>query len=309
MRPSQLGTVTKTARLALRFLAWAGLVGAPAACPAGHPWGPCESKKRRYLPFHCTHKEASGHRGGRGRRAPPRPPCNKKKSWRAWCPLAGQLPDSVGPQELVELLFWFSQLQPIQSVSCWTGVERGTVRRAFQVFRAWLASHLASRWVDPLGGPGLVVVVDEACVTKIKRSRALRGRHTAPMHTWLLAGVELDLATRRLTGRCFLRPVRNRRRETIERVLRAVLRPGAEVWTDEWASYSWIGAEGSGFVRHAVCHSRGEFVDAAGRGTNAIEGLFSRVRRALRRQDTRFPARGDYGPQLAEFAWRLQFPA
>ena len=70
MRPSQLGTVTKTARLALRFLAWAGLVGAPATCPAGSPWGPAEAKKRRYLPLHCPHKEAPRHPGGRRRQAP-----------------------------------------------------------------------------------------------------------------------------------------------------------------------------------------------------------------------------------------------
>ena len=51
-------------------------------------------------------------------------------------------------------------------------------------------------------------------------------------------------------------------------------------------------------------HSHGQFVDAEGRGTNAIEGLWSRAKRMLRRLDTRFPPREAYGGLLAEFLWR-----
>ena len=65
---------------------------------------------------------------------------------------------------------------------------------------------------------------------------------------------------------------------------------------------------GSGFVRHKVVHSHGEFRDAAGRGTSAVEGLFSRVKKLLRQLDTRFPAKGHYGPLLGEFLWRSQWP-
>jgi hypothetical protein len=162
----------------------------------------------------------------------------------AFCPLAGRLPNSVGPGVLLELLFWFAVKTPVQAAAAFTGVERGTVRRVFYALRLQLLEFLAASFNGQLGGPGRVVVVDETCVTRPKRSRTLHGRRTRPMQIWVVAGVELDLQTRKLTGRAFLRLVNNRSRATMEHVLRTLLVPGAEVWTDDWAAYQWLDEEG-----------------------------------------------------------------
>ena len=50
----------------------------------------------------------------------------------------------------------------------------------------------------------------------------------------LIGAVELRIfpdGKRELTGRGFVRVVRNRRRATIERLVRACVKPGTEVWT------------------------------------------------------------------------------
>ena len=39
--------------------------------------------------------------------------CRQAASWRKFCPVADLLPDSIGPQKLVTLLYWFSQLTAI----------------------------------------------------------------------------------------------------------------------------------------------------------------------------------------------------
>ena len=290
MRPRQLSRLVDTAAQALRFLAWAGLLGAPEACPRGHKWG-AHGSGGAFATFHCTHRRPSAARGGRGKkRGEPRPMCNAKRSWRAarpdptersppragpsrrtrsagptssarprgssragfampcpaeaFCPLAGRLPNSVGPGVLLELLFWFAVKTPVQAAAAFTGVDRGTVRRVFYVLRLQLLEFLAASFNGQLGGPGRVVVVDETCVTRPKRSRTLHGRRTRPMQIWVVAGVELDLQTRKLTGRAFLRLVNNRSRATMEHVLRTLLVPGAEVWTDDWAAYQWLDEEG-----------------------------------------------------------------
>jgi len=62
----------------------------------------------------------------------------------------------------------------------------------------------------------------------------------------------------------------------------------------------------SGYPRYAVNHSAGQTVDAEGRGTNAVEGLFARVKRFLRRHHMRHPQRSRYGGMFAEFLWRHQ---
>ena len=159
--------------------------------------------------------------------------------------MAQQLPRSLGPRELVEQLFWFAQRVTVQQITAWTDVDRGTVRKVHKAVRLWLVQALATTFTGLLGGPGLVVVVDETLVSRRKRSRALRGRWTRPMQIWVVGGVELDLATRKVTGRAFLRLVQNRSRETIERILRTVVRPGAELWTDDWGSYGWLDEPGA----------------------------------------------------------------
>ena len=153
------------------------------------------------------------------------------------------MPTSLHPSTLVKkLLFWFSQQAPIQSVSNYLQVERRLVSTWFDHIRAWLAVWLAKSTVDLLAGEGYAVVIDECWLSRQKRSRGIRGRTTKPQKILVLGGTEINLETRRETGRCFLRIVQNRRAETIQRVVQSLCRKGCEIFTDEWSGYDWLDA-------------------------------------------------------------------
>jgi hypothetical protein len=71
-----------------------------------------------------------------------------------------------------------------------------------------------------------------------------------------------------------VRVVRNRRRATIEHIVRHCIKPGTECWTDEWNGYHWMNAPDSGYRRFAVNHRLGEVVDDEGVLATVSNGLF-----------------------------------
>ena len=118
----------------------------------------------------------------------------------------------------------------------------------------------------------------------------------------IFGGVELNIATRKQTGRVFLKHVANRKSETLRRVIEHTVLPGTEVWTDDYPSYNFLTA--AGYRHFTVNHSVGEVATEEKQGTNSVEGLFSRCKRFLKQTYTRMPTKGDYGLLLAEFVWR-----
>ena len=314
MVPDQLVLVAGTCCLALEFLAWAKLLWAPAVCPRGHDWRPREKKAQKSsnpkvegAHFQCVWRPESPNKPGRPRaehalfQKPAQ--CRECRTWRQWCPLALGMPTSIHPSTLVKLLFWFSQEIPIQAVSNYVQLDRHTVSTWFDHIRAWLAVWLAQSTVDLLGGEGYAVVIDECWLSRQKRSRGIKGRVTKPQKILVLGGMEINLETRRETGRCFLRIVQNRRAATIERVVRSLCRKGCEIWTDEWSGYDWLDACPD-YTHYAVNHSKGEVVKTGGQGSNPCESLFSRLRRHLRQRGIRSRQKKAYGLLLSEFMWR-----
>ena len=71
--------------------------------------------------------------------------------------------------------------------------------------------------------------------------------------------------------------VDSRDRATLEAIIRATVRFGAEVRTDSFASYDWLTE--AGYNHKRVNRSTGQFVAEDGSGTNSIEGLFMRTKK------------------------------
>ena len=127
-----------------------------------------------------------------------------------------------------------------------------------------------------------------------------------------MAGVELDgpWAGRKQTGKAFCVIVQDHAALTFRQVIEAHVQPGSTVWTDGHASYLWLD-EDARFVHESVIHRRGEFArlraDSVVISTNAIEGLFSRMKRMLRVHHA-IPRQSEgYGEHLGEFLWRSRF--
>jgi len=147
-----------------------------------------------------------------------------------------------------------------------------------------------------VGGPGHVVHVDESVVTKRKYHR---GR--AIPQVWALGIYDSTLRVG------YVAIVRNRRAATIMEHIERVVRPGTEIWTDQFASYQGLGNVGgvAPYVHRTVNHSK-NFVDpVTGVCTNAVETFWSRLKGFMRRLGVMSsPFMDEY---LDQFMWAQHF--
>ncbi|CAK9038139.1 DDE_Tnp_IS1595 domain-containing protein, partial [Durusdinium trenchii] len=89
----------------------------------------------------------------------------------------------------------------------------------------------------------------------------------------------------------------------------AYVRP-SRIYTDGGSNFHWINDDGD-YQHSTVIHADGEFAKTTAEGwrvsTNAVEGLFSLVKRMLRTYRAGLPTKESYGPYLAEFLFRFKF--
>jgi transposase-like protein len=100
-----------------------------------------------------------------------------------------------------------------------------------------------------IGGPGVIVELDESKLAKRKYHRGHRVDGV-----WILGGIE-----RTAERRVFIEKVECRDAETLLEVISRRILPGSIVYTDMWRAYSGI-TERLGLVHHVVNHSI-EFVN------------------------------------------------
>lgn len=112
-----------------------------------------------------------------------------------------------------------------------------------------------------LGGPGVIVEIDESKFGKRKYS------HGHPVEgVWVVGGVE-----RTPERKCFMMTIPNRNAETMKNIITNHVLPGSIIHTDFWRAYNGI-VEWEMFYGHrAVNHEEG-YVNSEGTHTNTIEG-------------------------------------
>ena len=158
---------------------------------------------------------------------------------------------------------------------------------------AWRMAHEIRKLMAELDVNALFgkVEADETYIGG-KRSGGKRGRG-AP-------GKTVVVGMKQRQGPVKSQVVPDAKRRTIEPIIRANVRQGSAVHTDEWWAYRRLGAHG--FKHEAVNHGAEEWV----RGdchTNSIEGYWSQVKRSIR--GTHIHVSGKHLPKyLAEFDFR-----
>ena len=115
---------------------------------------------------------------------------------------------------------------------------------------------------------------------------------------WVFGGIE------RQSGKCFLVEVPDRKRETLEGMIRQYILPGTHIISDGWAPYAHIEELGNGIYTHDVIVHERHFVDPEDINihTQNVENLWMRVKRKLRRQYGTSHAL--FSSYLHEFMWR-----
>ena len=232
--------------------------------------------------------------------------CSFKRSVRTFSSFSHMFPNSIGPSQLVRLFYWFSQRLQIGQLNEYCGLAPNTGSDCCSVIRRFLTKRVLRQInTEKLGDrEDTVVCIDETFFTSPKVNVAgFHGRETAGHQKIVLGMYEINRITRKGTGRCHLMLIPTNSRAAVEAAIRKHVAVGAEIWTDGAKCYEWIDAPNSGYTRQFVVHSAGEFV----RGevsTNAVEGLFSRVKRFNRIIGVQNICKSNYGDYLGEFLWR-----
>jgi transposase-like protein len=145
---------------------------------------------------------------------------------------------------------------------------------------------------EPIGGPGVIVEIDES---KFGKRKYHRGHRVDGV--WVFGGIE-----RTPERRIFVKVVENRTEKVLLKVLRDNVRPGSIIYSDMWSGYRNIERElemEHRTVNHSEC-----FVDPdTGVHTNTVEGMWNGFKLKIpprRRTST------EIGPNLLEIVWRRQ---
>jgi transposase-like protein len=167
------------------------------------------------------------------------------------------------------------------------GFSSATVTDFFGHIRELVADALDDEDIV-VGGPGIVVEIDESKFGKRKQNR---GHHVEG--AWVLGGVE-----RTEERKVFLRVVEKRDAHTLRSVILRHVLQGSIIITDFWRGY--LGLEEHGYIHQRVNHSE-SFVNAEnGACTNTIEGTWSGIKRAIPVRNRTMTC----GNHLWEFIWR-----
>lgn len=141
-----------------------------------------------------------------------------------------------------------------------------------------------------IGGPGIIVEIDESKFGKRKYNRGHRVEGV-----WVVGGVE-----RTEKRAMFVEVVSDRTAETLLDIIMRRVHPGSVVHTDLWKGY--LGIESLlGLDHYTVNHSKCYVDPISGCHTNTIEGTWNgiKIRVAPRNRNAR-----DMTEHLLEFIWR-----
>ena len=143
-----------------------------------------------------------------------------------------------------------------------------------------------------IGGPGIIVEVDESKFGKVKY-----GHGHWVEGVWILGAVE-----RTLERKVLLKAVSNRNRETLMTILGSHIAAGSIIHSDLWRGY--FGMEEYLNVTHKTVKHSENFKDPdTGVHTNTIEGTWCGVKYKIAPRNRTKEVIDDH---LAEFIWRRQ---
>lgn len=153
-------------------------------------------------------------------------------------------------------------------------IPRNSIYQQYRFLRDICSKNLLQMPDLILGGPGIVVQVDESVISRRKyhRGRVVKEK-------WVMGLYDTS------TKRGMVMYIPNRRAETLLDVILKHVKPGTEIWTDCWSGYRCLSTLGnvSQFIHKTVNHSQ-NFVDpATNTCTNMVEGYWAKLKAYLRK--------------------------
>ena len=178
------------------------------------------------------------------------------------------------------------------TITAYLGISSKTAANYISFFQNLVADSLENEDFK-IGGPGIIVEIDESKFGKRKYNRG----HIVE-GAWIFGGVE-----RTPERKVFLVHVPDRSAQTLLQSIERHVLPGSIIYSDLWRAYN--GIEEQLGLRHFTVNHSINFVDPeTGIHTNTIEGTWSGIKRKV-------PACKRVGScitlHLLEFVWRRKY--
>eukprot|EP00834_Sanchytrium_tribonematis_P004673 NODE_243_length_11887_cov_0.520699.p3 type:complete len:311 gc:universal NODE_243_length_11887_cov_0.520699:10193-9261(-) len=183
---------------------------------------------------------------------------------------------------------FYARISPSKVPAC-VKISRKTAGVIFKMFRNYQQQAIRQLSM-PLSEE---IEIDEALFRKRKYNR---GRLKCTF--WVLGLVSRE------TQKCFIIPVLNRKKETMEYFIKKIAKKHSTIYTDAYASYNWLDNYPD-FEHFSINHSLpgiGRFVNPVNTNihTQRIKGLWSRLRKFL-------PQNGAKFHQIEEYFYDFMF--
>lgn len=197
------------------------------------------------------------------------------------------------PQTLLMIVYHWLLGSTYTVIKQWTGCSSSTICGWFNLLNYVVQLHLEMQR-HMIGGPGVIVEIDESKFGKRKYHRGHRVEGV-----WVVGGVE-----RTPERRLFAVAVMDRRAPTLEALIRRYVHPGSIIITDCWKGYRTAALNRMGMEHFTVNHSRGFVNPETGADTNTIEGTWCGMKQVIpkRYRNWKF-----ISGHLAKFVWRRQY--
>jgi transposase-like protein len=187
---------------------------------------------------------------------------------------------------------WLNRNSQTQVMNA-TEHSSNTVTGFYSYFRSLVATTLDEEDTK-IGGPGIVVEIDE---TKLGKRKYNRGHMVEGV--WILVGVE-----RTAERRVLMEKVIDRSASTLEEVIRRHVLPGSIIHTDLWRGYFGLGSNLNlehRTVNHSICFKDHD----TGVHTNTVEGTNNALKILIRPRNRT----AEVDEHLEEFVWRRKHNA
>lgn len=213
-------------------------------------------------------------------------PCRREESIREGSLFAGS---KLKLKYILQLIYyWVFEESTSKKMKRELKLTRATLCKWKCAFRAACSFDLLAHPCK-VGGPGVIVQIDETCFVRRKYNR---GRLVSQQ--WVFGGIDCS------TKQCFLVPVDRRDAETLLPVIIEYVLPGSIIVSDLWRAYSSLYQ--FGYTHYTVNHSL-HFVDPITRmNTNRVENLWMRAK--MRNKREAGTSRRYLESYLVEFMWR-----
>ena len=132
------------------------------------------------------------------------------------------------------------------------GVSSKTVTDYFAHLRNLIGEMISDADLM-IGGVGIEVEIDES---KFAKRKYHRGHQVGLSKDWIFGGIEKKLRPGETKKRWFAVKVNNRKRGTLEPIIRQFIREGSIITSDNWKAYDFLGKDFSGYFWKSVNHSK-----------------------------------------------------